>query len=275
MGAVVSKKKSNSKSTHSGHRRAKQQSPTSSHQSSCLYKNKASNVSTSSSRGSSSLQQPYASFDRHSLQSYSHNDTITSIATSSCRNSVATPNIFETESPSDNVHHTNSFFLPDDWDTEEFQHNLHFSLKKLFNGNVTLAVVPVLKKGAHVIQMGTCSGAWIMDMATHYPDCKFTAVELASEPIQVLPELPNITCERGDVLEKGFISVENESVDYIHLRSPGFLIKKHCWAKIFAEIHRILKPDGVIRIEEMHHSPAGTVMIESFIETRTLYLWVE
>lgn len=102
------------------------------------------------------------------------------------------------------------------------------------------------------------------DMATHYPDCKFTAVELASEPIQVLPELPNITCERGDVLEKGFISVENESVDYIHLRSPGFLIKKHCWAKIFAEIHRILKPDGVIRIEEMHHS-VSNIHIKAYL----------
>jgi len=128
MGAVVSKKKSSSKSTHSGHRRPKQQSPTTSQQSSCLYKNKASNVSTSSSHGSSSLQQPHALFDRHSLQAYSHNDTITSIATSSCRNSVAAPNIFEADSPSDNVHHTNSFFLPDDWDTEEFQHNVRPSI---------------------------------------------------------------------------------------------------------------------------------------------------
>jgi hypothetical protein len=25
------------------------------------------------------------------------------------------------------VHHTNSFFLPDDWDTEEFQHNVRRS----------------------------------------------------------------------------------------------------------------------------------------------------
>ncbi|CAO0791471.1 unnamed protein product [Mucor circinelloides] len=163
MGAVVSKKKSSSKSTHSGQHRPKQQSPTSSQQSSCFYKNKTSNVSTSSSHGSSFLQQPQALFDRNSLQAYSHNDTVTSTTTSSCRTSVAAPNTFNNvESPSDNVYHTNSFFLPDDWDSEEFQYNLHFSLKKLFNGNVTPAVVPVLKKGAHVIQMGTCSGAWIM-----------------------------------------------------------------------------------------------------------------
>lgn len=91
-------------------------------------------------------------------------------------------------------------------------------------------------------------------MATLYPDCKFTAVELASEQIQVLPELPNVTYERGDVLETGLLSIKNESIDYVHLRSAGSLVKKHCWPKIFAEINRILKPDGVIRIEEMHHS---------------------
>ncbi|KAF1797419.1 S-adenosyl-L-methionine-dependent methyltransferase, partial [Mucor lusitanicus] len=185
----------------------------------------------------------------------------------SCRTSVAAPNIFKVESPSDNVHHTNSFFLPDDWDTEEFQHNLHFSLKKLFNGNVTPAVVPVLKKGAHVIQMGTCSGAWIMDMATHYPDCKFTAIELASEQIQVLPELPNITCERGDALERGFISAKDGSVDYIHLRSVGSLVKKHCWAKIFAEIHRVLKPDVKEIFNDMDQDPEIALKYGNMLQT--------
>lgn len=125
MGAVVSKKKSSSKSTHSGQHRPKQQSPTSSQQSSSFYKNKTSNVSTSSSHGSSFLQQPQALFDRNSLQSYSHNDTMTPTTTSSCRTSVVAPNTFNNvESPSDNVYHTNSFFLPDDWDSEEFQYNV-------------------------------------------------------------------------------------------------------------------------------------------------------
>lgn len=41
------------------------------------------------------------------------------------------------------------------------------SHKTFYNRNVTLAVVPVLKKGAHVIQMGTCSGAWIMVNFNH------------------------------------------------------------------------------------------------------------
>ena len=91
-------------------------------------------------------------------------------------------------------------------------------------------------------------------MATHYPECKFTGVELATEKIQNLPGLPNITFERENVLKNGFASIENESIDYIHLRCVGSLLKSEDWPKLFSAINRILKPDGIIRIEEMHHS---------------------
>lgn len=121
MGVVVSKKKSSSKSINSGQSSKHQQQ-----QNSCLNKNKKSNVSMSSSHESSFLQQPQASFDKHSIQSYTHNDTMTSIATSPCRDSIIIgKNAYnDVESISENIHQTNSFYLPDDWDSKEYQYNV-------------------------------------------------------------------------------------------------------------------------------------------------------
>ncbi|CAO3639449.1 unnamed protein product [Mucor hiemalis] len=163
------------------------------------------------------------------------------------------------------IHHSNSFYLPKDWDMQEYQYNLHFALKTLHGGNVTPAVAPKLKNGARVVQMGSCSGPWIMDMATQYPDCFFTAVEVIPDSLQALPTLPNIAFDR-EPYHKG-LNFPDGSVDFVHLRSMGFCIGLDKWAFLMKEVYRILKPDGLVRIEEIDHNPKGTVMIESFIET--------
>ncbi|KAI8646406.1 S-adenosyl-L-methionine-dependent methyltransferase [Parasitella parasitica] len=262
MGVVSSKKKSTSSKSA---RSAQSQRPQSSNQHSRVDKNEASSVSALSSADSSFLQQPHPLFDRDSGQSFNRNETMPSTATSTRRTSVECRNM--ENSSSESVHQTNSFYLPDDWYSEDYQYNLHFALKNLFNGNVTPAVAPALKNGAHVIQIGTCSGAWILDMATQYPECEFTGIELETEKVQNLPDLSNIKLERVDALESSLLSFENETVDHVHLRCVGSLVKAHSLSILFAEINRVLKPDGLVRVEEMHHSPTGTVMIECFIET--------
>ncbi|KAI8985819.1 S-adenosyl-L-methionine-dependent methyltransferase [Pilobolus umbonatus] len=166
---------------------------------------------------------------------------------------------------------SNSFFLPKDWDSREHHYNLHFVLKTLFAGNTTPAVAPKLQKGALVIQLGTCTGPWIMDMATHYPRCQFIGIELVRSLTQGVPLLPNVTFILGN-LENGF-DIADSSVSYIHLRSMGTFLTTDKWPKLLKEFRRILKPDGLIRIEEIHHSPSGTVMIESFFEAlRTILI---
>ncbi|KAG2210254.1 hypothetical protein INT47_003239 [Mucor saturninus] len=188
--------------------------------------------------------------------------------TTSTPNSTSEPRPFfsETNSLLQNAHQSNSFYLPKDWDLKEYQYNLHFALKSLFGGNVTPSVTPRLKKGARVVQMGTCSGPWIMDMATQYPECHFTAVEVIPNSLQALPSLPNISFQRDQLFTQG-LDFPDESIDYVHLRSMGLSINAEKWPLLYAELRRILKPDGVVRLEEIHHAPAGTVMIESFIET--------
>ncbi|CEG74707.1 hypothetical protein RMATCC62417_09875 [Rhizopus microsporus] len=59
-------------------------------------------------------------------------------------------------------HQSNSFFLPKDWESKNYDYNLHFALKTIFGGNVTPTVAPRLQKGAVIVQMGSCTGPWMM-----------------------------------------------------------------------------------------------------------------
>lgn len=90
-------------------------------------------------------------------------------------------------------------------------------------------------------------------MATQYPECHFTAVEVIPDSLQALPSLPNVNFVRDRPYHKGLDFPDN-SIDYIHLRSMGLSIGLDKWPQLFQEARRILKPDGVIRIEEISHA---------------------
>jgi ubiquinone/menaquinone biosynthesis C-methylase UbiE len=129
-------------------------------------------------------------------------------------------------------------------------------------------------------------------MATHYPNCHFTGVQLGNELMQNVPALPNISFEVGDIFKNG-LSFADSSIDYIHLRCAGTIVILEKWPKLFTEISRVLKPEGAVRIEEVDlsvrkkkryiciykkkliiHQPTGTVMIESFMETGKSFFFI-
>jgi SAM-dependent methyltransferase len=89
-------------------------------------------------------------------------------------------------------------------------------------------------------------------MATQYPECYFTAVEIVPDSLQALPMLPNIAFDR-EPYQQGLNFADN-SIDYIHLRSMGYCVGLQNWNALMKEVYRILKPDGLIRIEEIDHS---------------------
>lgn len=95
-------------------------------------------------------------------------------------------------------------------------------------------------------------------MATQYPDCFFTAVEVIPDSLQALPTLPNIAFDR-EPYHKG-LNFPDGSVDFVHLRSMGFCIGLDKWAFLMKEVYRILKPDGLVRIEEIDHNVSFTLI---------------
>ncbi|KAG1458893.1 hypothetical protein G6F46_005778 [Rhizopus delemar] len=181
------------------------------------------------------------------------------------------PSTHSTPSPADqyiNYHQSNSFFLPKDWESRNYEENLHYALKTTFGGTVSQTVLPRLQKGARVIQMGSCTNPWLMDMATQFPFCHFTGIEVVPNSfLQDFPPLPNVAFERGLPWIQILQNLDDNSIDYIHLRACSSFLDSDQWHQGLTEMYRILKPEGVIRMEDFHNLASGTVMIESFVET--------
>ncbi|KAG0163553.1 hypothetical protein DFQ30_011361 [Apophysomyces sp. BC1015] len=133
-----------------------------------------------------------------------------------------------------------------------------------------IALQPVVGKltpGACAVDFGCGTGAWILDMATQYPECQFIGIEIAGMTDgapDTLP-LPNVRFEMTNGLEG--LPLADASVDVVHLRSLYLTFKQDDWTTALREAYRILKPGGVIQLMESHNTPSGTVLIESFIET--------
>lgn len=108
-------------------------------------------------------------------------------------------------------------------------------------------------------------------MATQYPDCHFTAVEVIPNSLQALPSLPNISFKRDQTFAQG-LDFPDESIDYVHLRSMGLSINSEKWPILYAELRRVLKPDGVVRVEEIHHAVSYLTFIYHFINTYLSFL---
>lgn len=99
-------------------------------------------------------------------------------------------------------------------------------------------------------------------MATHYPHCHFTGVQVGNESAQNVPALSNISFEFGDIFRNG-LPFPDSSIDYVHLRLVGKIITAENWPKLFIEISRVLKPKGVIRIEDLDISVKNRIISET------------
>lgn len=110
-------------------------------------------------------------------------------------------------------------------------------------------------------------------MATQFPSCHFTAIEVVPNSfLQDFPPLPNVAFERGLPWIQILQNLDDNSIDYIHLRACSSFLDSDQWHQGLIEMYRVLKPEGVIRMEDFHNLASGTVMIESFVETCKFFL---
>ena len=98
-----------------------------------------------------------------------------------------------------------------------------------------------------VIDVGTGTGIWAIDMGDRYPLYKITGVDQAYLQPAWVP--PNVNFEIDNVTSP-WLDKDN-SVDFIHVRSMAGSIRSASeWAAFLSEAYRILKPGGRIEISD-------------------------
>ncbi|GKT64988.1 methyltransferase domain-containing protein [Colletotrichum tofieldiae] len=134
------------------------------------------------------------------------------------------------------------YHFPNDDFEQEREDMKHAMVVHLCSGKLHSAP---LKNPQKVLDVGTGTGIWAIDMGDEYPEADVIGIDLS--PIQ--PEFvpPNVHFFVDDA-EVGWVYPEN-TFDYVHLRNMAPSIKK--WPELFAEAYRVLKPGGWIELQEM------------------------
>ncbi|ORZ11941.1 S-adenosyl-L-methionine-dependent methyltransferase [Absidia repens] len=179
-------------------------------------------------------------------------------------------------------HNTDSiYWLPNDDAENDRLVGQHFAMKSLFNGNFNTKVLDYVSmddRTTQVLDCGCGPGTWIMDVATDYPNCQLTGIDISDVfPTTIRP--PNVQFEIGNVLSR--LPYEDNTFDFINLRFFILALRKNEWSTTLQELYRILKPGGVIESMECGQLSRGREFIDdlagrvvTFMESRDQDPWI-
>jgi len=112
-----------------------------------------------------------------------------------------------------------------------------------------LHFAPIGENPLNILDMGTGTGIWAVEMGDQYPSANVSGVDLS--PIQPSWVPPNVKFFVDDV-ESPWVQPENH-FDYIHARHTVMAIKN--WPKLMERALFHLKPGGWFELQEIHHKP--------------------
>ncbi|RKP08195.1 S-adenosyl-L-methionine-dependent methyltransferase, partial [Thamnocephalis sphaerospora] len=109
-----------------------------------------------------------------------------------------------------------------------------------------------------VLDIGTGTGEWALDMAEEWPDCQVLGVDLYDRfPWAKRP--PNCQFFRMDICDG--LSFNPNTFDLVHWRYLVAGIPSEEWHHCFAELFRVTRPGGWIQVTESdgRHLDCGPV----------------
>ncbi|CCF43091.1 TAM domain methyltransferase [Colletotrichum higginsianum] len=134
------------------------------------------------------------------------------------------------------------YHFPNDDPEQEREDMKHAMVVHLCGGSLHSAP---LENPQKVLDVGTGTGIWAIDMGDEYPEADIIGIDLS--PIQPDFVPPNVQFIVDDA-EVEWV-YPDDTFDYVHLRNMAPSIKK--WPELFAEAYRVLKPGGWIEMQEM------------------------
>ncbi|KAI9151584.1 Secondary metabolism regulator laeA [Paramyrothecium foliicola] len=151
------------------------------------------------------------------------------------------------------AYHAGQYAFPND-ETEQARDDMKHNLTLyLCDGDYFMSPVhDILEKGADVLDLGTGTGKWCIELADLYPKSEFHGMDLSPIQPDWVPE--NALFVVDDIEhEAGWTYGENK-FDFIHIRHVLHSIRnrKELWERIYKH----LKPGGYLEIQEFHYIAA-------------------
>lgn len=141
-------------------------------------------------------------------------------------------------------HASGKIFLPYDKDERrriELQHKLY---RVCLDGALTSTRLPL--DTAKIVDLGTGTGVWAVEMAARYPQAHITGVDVY--PIQRRKGVPpNVAFEIDDIENPW--KFPDDSIDFIHMRSVAGGVRD--WVALFLQAYHKLKPGGLLEMSEV------------------------
>jgi ubiquinone/menaquinone biosynthesis C-methylase UbiE len=141
----------------------------------------------------------------------------------------------------------------------------HYLLRYAFQG---LYAAPVNQQIASILDVGTGTGRWAVEMAQLFPrtrvvglDVKAPAVDEragAAGAVDMRP--PNYTFEAGNVLEG--LPYADGSFDFVHMRLLFSAVPHDRWPHVARELARVTRPGGWVESVEATALENGSPSIE-------------
>ncbi|KAI5844349.1 S-adenosyl-L-methionine-dependent methyltransferase [Tricharina praecox] len=154
------------------------------------------------------------------------------------------------------------YALPNDETEQDRLDMMHHIYSMMLRGRLHLAPIP--KDASRILDIGTGTGIWAIDMGDSFPAAQVIGVDLS--PIQPSWVPPNVQFVVDDVECDWMFS--DDSFEFIHIRSMLGSIKD--WPRLLSQCYRCLKPGGFIEIVE---AAAGKLQADDDTYTPQSAIW--
>lgn len=134
-----------------------------------------------------------------------------------------------------------SWLVPNDLAEQDRLDLLHHIFRLLLDG--ALYCAPVRADIAHILDIGTGTGIWAMEMADDFPTAEVIGTDLS--PVSCDWQPPNCKFMVEDAEEEWIFSTK---FDFIHARGLCGAISN--WPKFFGEVYEHLPPGGWVEMQD-------------------------
>lgn len=135
--------------------------------------------------------------------------------------------------------------LPNDEEEQDRLTFIHHLFRLLIGGDLYRAPITRYGRPERILDIGTGTGVWALEMAEDFPDAEIVGTDLS--PIQPNFAPPNCRFFVDDA-ESDWAFTQDEAFDYIHVRALCGGIAD--WKRFLQQAYNHLKPGGWVEVQE-------------------------